>query len=112
MKTYKELGYLPDMLIANDAGFADTEFVKTLGKDAEYVISREVWALDIGDKKPLIKKVDDAVQGPLQDRLHRQLGAQLHRPDGAGRRHQPRRQHRPRGDPQGAGRHQHARRPR
>jgi branched-chain amino acid transport system substrate-binding protein len=59
MKTYKELGYLPDMLIANDAGFADTEFIKTLGKDAEYVISREVWALDIGDKKPIINKVDD-----------------------------------------------------
>jgi branched-chain amino acid transport system substrate-binding protein len=59
MKTYKELGYLPDMLIANDAGFADTEFIKTLGKDAEYVVSREVWALDIGDKKPIIKKVDD-----------------------------------------------------
>ena len=38
MKTYKELGYLPDMLVANDAGFADTEFVKTLGKDADYVI--------------------------------------------------------------------------
>jgi len=59
MKTYKELGYLPDMLVANDAGFADTEFVKTLGKDADYVISREVWALDIGEKKPLIRKVDD-----------------------------------------------------
>jgi branched-chain amino acid transport system substrate-binding protein len=59
MKTYKELGYLPGMLIANDAGFADTEFIKTLGKDAEYVVSREVWALDLGDKKPIIKKVDD-----------------------------------------------------
>lgn len=60
MKTYKELGYLPDMLVANDAGFADTEFIKTLGKDADYVVSREVWALDIGEKKPIIKKVDDA----------------------------------------------------
>jgi len=59
MKTYKELGYLPEMLLANDAGFADTEFIRTLGKDADYVISREVWALDIGEKKPLIKKVDD-----------------------------------------------------
>jgi branched-chain amino acid transport system substrate-binding protein len=59
MKTYKELGYLPEMLLANDAGFADTEFTKTLGKDADYVISREVWALDIGDKKPLIRKVDE-----------------------------------------------------
>jgi len=59
MKTYKELGYLPEMLIANDAGFADTEFTKTLGKDAEYVVSREVWALDLGDRKPLIRKVDE-----------------------------------------------------
>ncbi|MED5621303.1 ABC transporter substrate-binding protein [Ideonella sp. BN130291] len=59
MKTYKELGYLPDMILANDAGFADTEFVKTLGKDAEYVISREVWALDLAQKKPIIKQVND-----------------------------------------------------
>jgi len=59
MKTYKELGYLPDMILANDAGFADTEFVKTLGKDAEYVVSREVWALDLAQKKPLIKQVND-----------------------------------------------------
>jgi branched-chain amino acid transport system substrate-binding protein len=59
MKTYKELGYLPDMILANDAGFADTEFVRALGKDANYVISREVWALDLAARKPLIKQVND-----------------------------------------------------
>ena len=59
MKTYKELGYLPDMILANDAGFADTEFVRALGKDADYVISREVWALDLAQRKPLIKQVND-----------------------------------------------------
>lgn len=59
MKTYKELGYLPDMILANDAGFADTEFVRALGKDADYVISREVWALDLAKRKPLIKQVND-----------------------------------------------------
>ena len=59
MKTYKELGFMPDMILANDAGFADTEFVKTLGKDADYVISREVWALDLANKNPLIKQVND-----------------------------------------------------
>ena len=62
MKTYKELGFMPDMILANDAGFADTEFVKTLGKDADYVISREVWALDLANKNPLIKQVNDLLR--------------------------------------------------
>jgi len=59
MKTYKELGFMPDMILANDAGFSDTEFIKTLGKDADYVISREVWALDLANRNPLIKQVND-----------------------------------------------------
>lgn len=59
MKTYKELGFSPDMILANNAGFTDTEFIKTLGKDAEYVITREVWALDLARNNPLIKSVND-----------------------------------------------------
>jgi branched-chain amino acid transport system substrate-binding protein len=59
MKTYKELGFSPDMILANNAGFTDTEFIKTLGKDADYVITREVWSLDLAKKNPLIKQVND-----------------------------------------------------
>jgi branched-chain amino acid transport system substrate-binding protein len=59
MKTYKELGVSPDALLGNDGGFSDSEFLKTLGKDAEYVLSREVWALDLAAKNPLIKQVND-----------------------------------------------------
>jgi branched-chain amino acid transport system substrate-binding protein len=59
MKTYKELGVSPDALLANDAGFNDSEFLKTLGKDGEYILSREVWALDLAGKNPLIKQVND-----------------------------------------------------
>ncbi|MBC5766886.1 ABC transporter substrate-binding protein [Ramlibacter albus] len=59
MKTYKELGFSPDMILANNAGFTDTEFIKTLGKDAEYIITREVFALDLAKTKPLIKQVND-----------------------------------------------------
>jgi branched-chain amino acid transport system substrate-binding protein len=59
MKTYKELGFSPDMILANNAGFTDTEFIKTLGKDAEYVITREVWALDLANRNPLIKEVNE-----------------------------------------------------
>jgi branched-chain amino acid transport system substrate-binding protein len=58
MKTYKELGFSPDMILANNAGFTDTEFIRTLGKDAEYVITREVWALDLATTNPLIKEVN------------------------------------------------------
>ena len=59
IKTYKELGFLPDMILANNAGFTDTDFIKTLGKDAEYIITREVWALDLATNNPLIKQVND-----------------------------------------------------
>lgn len=59
VKTYKELGFSPDMILANNAGFTDTDFIKTLGKDAEYIITREVWALDLATRNPLIKQVND-----------------------------------------------------
>jgi branched-chain amino acid transport system substrate-binding protein len=59
LKTYKELGVSPDALLANDAGFNDSEFLKTLGKDSEYILSREVWALDLASRNPLIKQVND-----------------------------------------------------
>jgi branched-chain amino acid transport system substrate-binding protein len=62
IKTYKELGFSPDMILANNAGFTDTEFIKTLGKDAEYIITREVWALDLAKNNPLIKSVNDMFQ--------------------------------------------------
>jgi branched-chain amino acid transport system substrate-binding protein len=59
MKTYKELGFSPEMILANNAGFTDTEFIRTLGKDADYVITREVFSLDLAKSKPLIGKVND-----------------------------------------------------
>ncbi len=59
IKTYKELGFSPDMILANNAGFTDTDFIKTLGKDADFIITREVWALDLATRNPLIKQVND-----------------------------------------------------
>jgi branched-chain amino acid transport system substrate-binding protein len=62
MKTYKDLGYTPKALLANDAGFNDSEFLRTLGKDGEFVLSREVWALDLAERKPLIAKANDLLR--------------------------------------------------
>lgn len=59
MKSYKELGLKLDAILANDAGFNDSEFLRTLGKDGNYVLSREVWALDLTSRNPLIKQVND-----------------------------------------------------
>jgi branched-chain amino acid transport system substrate-binding protein len=59
MKSYKELGFSPEMILANNAGFTDTEFIRTLGKDAEYVITRDVWSLDLARNNPLVRQVND-----------------------------------------------------
>jgi branched-chain amino acid transport system substrate-binding protein len=59
MKTYKELNFAPTALIANDAGFNDPDLIKSLGKDADYILSREVWAKDLSAKKPMIKTIAD-----------------------------------------------------
>ncbi len=59
MRTYKDLGFQPTALLANDAGFNDSEFLKTMGKDGNGVISREVWALDLAAQKPVIGKAND-----------------------------------------------------
>ena len=59
MKTFKDLNYAPQAILAMDAGYISDEFKKTLGKDGEYVLSREVWALDLAKKKPMIAKVNE-----------------------------------------------------
>jgi branched-chain amino acid transport system substrate-binding protein len=58
MKTYKDMDYNPDAILAMNAGFLDTEFLKSLGKDGHFIFSREVWALDLGKNKPLVEKVN------------------------------------------------------
>jgi branched-chain amino acid transport system substrate-binding protein len=62
VKTFKELNFAPDAIIANDAGHIDPEFIKSLGKDANFILSREVFALDLSAKKPMLKTVADMFQ--------------------------------------------------
>ncbi len=59
MKTYKDLDYNPQGILAMDAGFIDSEFVETLGADADYIVSREVWTLDLANVKPMITAVNE-----------------------------------------------------
>jgi len=66
IKTYQELGFTPEAILANDAGFNDSEFLRTLGKAGNYVLSREVWALDLTSRNPLIKQVNDIYHARFQ----------------------------------------------
>jgi len=58
-KTMKELDFRPQAILAMDAGHVASEFVPALGKDAEGILSREVWALGLGAKKPIVSRVND-----------------------------------------------------
>lgn len=59
MKGYKEKQINPTAILAMNAGFISPSFLKNLGMDGEYVFSREVWALDIGRKKPLVETINN-----------------------------------------------------
>jgi branched-chain amino acid transport system substrate-binding protein len=57
MRTYKQLDYAPQAILAQNAGFVDPEYPKTLGKDGDYVITRAGWSADSSEKKPIAKAV-------------------------------------------------------
>ena len=59
MRTYKAQNVRPQALLAMNAGFISPKFIQTLGADAGYVLSREVFSLDLGEKKPVTKQVND-----------------------------------------------------
>ncbi|RMF37484.1 MAG: branched-chain amino acid ABC transporter substrate-binding protein, partial [Chloroflexi bacterium] len=58
MQTYKAMGYRPQAILAMDAGFISPAFIQTLGDDANYILSREVWASDLGEARPLVRQVN------------------------------------------------------
>ncbi len=45
MKTMKELGYLPPMIIGDDAGFSDPSFVPAVGSIVQGVMNRSAWSV-------------------------------------------------------------------
>ncbi len=56
---YKQKDINPTAILGMNAGFISPSFIQKLGRDSEYILSREVWALDIGRHKPLVKQVND-----------------------------------------------------
>lgn len=63
MRTFKELNYAPPAILAQDAGFIDSEFLRSLGADGDYILTREVWALDLTKLNPNIARVNEMFKG-------------------------------------------------
>jgi branched-chain amino acid transport system substrate-binding protein len=59
MKTYKQQGVSPQAIIAQDAGFIDPNFVKNLGKDADYILTRDVFSLNLKAKNKAVPAIND-----------------------------------------------------
>ena len=59
MRTAKELNYLPKLIIAQNAGFSDITFIETMGKGANGIISRSPFSVDMVDKIPVMKKINE-----------------------------------------------------
>lgn len=58
VREFKRQDYAPPLIWANDAGFISQEFQQTLGADAAYLTSREVWSVDITLTHPLAAQVN------------------------------------------------------
>ena len=58
VREFKRQDYAPPLIWANDAGFISQEFQQTLGADAAYLTSREVWSVDITRTHPLAAQVN------------------------------------------------------
>ena len=59
IRTMKQQDVNFQAVLAMDAGFVDTKFIPNVGKDAEFMLTREVWAKDLGTRKPIVKQVND-----------------------------------------------------
>ena len=59
IKTARELDYNPPMILAQDAGYVESDFVAGVGKDADGVMSRSVFSLDLAAKRPVIGRVNE-----------------------------------------------------
>jgi branched-chain amino acid transport system substrate-binding protein len=59
VRTFKDQGYAPQAILAQGVGFTEGSFLPTLGTDGDYILSREVFAADLADVKPLVGQVND-----------------------------------------------------
>ena len=72
-KTFKSLDFNCKVIVANDAGQTHPDLVKSLGKDADYIMSRMAWTLDVAkeNSKRTSKKFYDRYGYNMDDVMAR-----------------------------------------
>jgi len=58
VRTARELDYNASMILTQDSGYIESDFITATGKDAEGIMSRSVFSLDLAAKKPMVAKVN------------------------------------------------------
>src|SRR6266851_5037628 len=58
IETLAELGYKPNAIVAQDAGFSEKALYDAVGDKLEGVISRGTFSLDLASKRPMVGKIN------------------------------------------------------
>ncbi len=58
VKTMAELGYKPNAIVAQDAGFSEKALYDAVGDKLEGVISRGTFSLDLAAKRPMVGRIN------------------------------------------------------
>jgi branched-chain amino acid transport system substrate-binding protein len=59
VKTMAELGYKPNAIVAQDAGFSEKALYDAVGDKLNGVITRGSFSLDLAAKRPMVGKIND-----------------------------------------------------
>jgi len=59
VKTSEELGYTAPLVIAQNAGYVEPNFVEAVGAQATGLLSRAVWSSELFAKKPIAAKINE-----------------------------------------------------
>jgi len=59
VRTLKEMRWAPRGFLEHNGGMMVPDFLKTVGKDGHFFLSRAAWALGMGRRKALVARVND-----------------------------------------------------
>jgi branched-chain amino acid transport system substrate-binding protein len=68
MRGFKDQSVQPKAIMAQDAGFIDPNFIRTEGKDAEGIFTREVFSLDIKYRNQSVPLINQLFQQRFADK--------------------------------------------
>ncbi len=59
LRTFKDLNYTPKAILGMSGGFVSSEYIPALKQDGDYAFTRSLFSLDLSQKRPVIKAVNE-----------------------------------------------------